>query len=176
MPKLLESAKRIGRKIGLDEDKAYVVAIFLALIIVSATIAGYYLVLRPQAEQYNTMYLFDAQKKASDYPETLVANQNSTFNVYVDVENHMTTSASYYVQVKIVKTLPATFPVDAQTSQTVEMGKVNNDGKPVEKMATVTENELGSYSVVFELYRDNGDGALVFTQNYCVLNIQVTTN
>ena len=170
----LESAKRIGRKIGLNEDKGYAVAIFLALIIVSATVIGYYVVLRPQAEPYNTFYLLDANKKAVDYPETLVANQNSTFNVYVNVENHMATSANYFVQVKIVNNLPATFPVDAQPSQTIEMGKVNNDGKPVENMATITQNQLGSYSVVFELYRDNGDGALVFTQNYCVLNLQVT--
>ena len=49
--------------------------------------------LRPQAEPYNTIYLLDANKKAVDYPEVLVANQNSTFNVYVDVENHMGTSA-----------------------------------------------------------------------------------
>ncbi|MCL5949395.1 MAG: DUF1616 domain-containing protein, partial [Candidatus Bathyarchaeota archaeon] len=84
----LESAKRIGRKIGLNEEKGYAVAIFLALIIVSATVLGYYVVLRPQAEPYNTIYLLDAQKKAIDYPEVLVANQNSTFNVYVDVVNH----------------------------------------------------------------------------------------
>jgi uncharacterized membrane protein len=170
----LESAKRIGRKIGLNEDKGYAVAIFLALIIVSATVIGYYVVLRPQAEPYNTIYLLDANKKAVDYPETLVANQNSTFNVYVTIENHMATSASYFVQVKIVNNLPATFPVDAQPSQVIDMGTINNDGKPVQQTATVTQNTPGSYSVVFELYRNNGDGALVFTQNYCVLNIQVT--
>ena len=40
----LESVKRIGRKIGLNEEKGYAVAIFLALIIVSATVIGYYVV------------------------------------------------------------------------------------------------------------------------------------
>ena len=89
----LESVKRIGSKIGLNEEKGYAVAIFLALIIVSATVIGYYVVFRPQAEPYNTIYLLDANKKAVDYPEVLVANQNSTFNVYVNVENHMATSA-----------------------------------------------------------------------------------
>jgi hypothetical protein len=62
----LESAKRIGRKIGLDDEKGYVVAVFLALLIVSVTIIGYYVVLRPQAEPYNTIYLLDANKKAVD--------------------------------------------------------------------------------------------------------------
>jgi uncharacterized membrane protein len=169
----LESVKRIGRKIGLNEDKGYAVAIFLALIIVSATIIGYYVVLRPQTEPYNTIYLLDANKKAVDYSEVLVANQNSTFSVYVDVENHMAASASYFVQVKITQNLPAIFPIDVQPSQVIDMGTINNDGRPVQQTATVTQNTPGSYSVVFELYRNNGDGALVFTQNYCVLNIQV---
>ncbi len=31
----------------------------------------------------------------------------------------------------------------------------------------------GSYSVVFELWQYKDDGTLVFTQNYCVLKIQV---
>ena len=44
----LESAKRIGRKIGLNEEKGFAVAIFLALLIVSATVVGYYVWLRPQ--------------------------------------------------------------------------------------------------------------------------------
>ena len=170
----LESAKRIGNKIGLNEEKGYAVAIFLALIIVSATVIGYYVVLRPQAEPYNTIYLLDANKKAVDYPEVLVANQNSTFNVYVDVENHMTTSASYQVQVKITKSL-STFPVDIQPSQIIETGKVNNDGKPVENTATISQNTPGNYSVVFELWQHKDDGTLEFTQNYCVLNIQVET-
>jgi len=174
MPKLSESAKKIGRKIGLDEDRGYAVAIFLALIIVSATIAGYYLVLRPPAEQYNTIYLLDAQKRAVDYPEVLVANQNSTFSVYVNVENHMAIGASYQVQVKIVQNLPATFPLEIQPSQVIEMGNIDNDGKPVQQTATITQNTPGSYSIVFELWEQKDDGSLVFTQNYCVLNIQVT--
>ena len=166
----LESVKRIGRKIGLNEEKGYAVAIFLALIIVSATVVGYYAVLRPQPESYNTLYLLDSQKKAIDYPEVLVANQNSTFNVYVNVENHMGESASYQVQVKITKNLSA-FPVDSQASQVYEINSLDN-GKSRENKATITQKEVGSYSVVFELWLNNA-GTLEFTHNYCVLNIQV---
>ncbi len=167
----LESAKRIGNKIGLNEEKGFAVAIFLALLIVSATIAGYYFVLKPQAESYNTIYLLDAQNRAVDYPEVLVANQNSTFKVYVAVENHMDQAASYQIQVKITQNL-STFPVDAQPNQTIETGNLNNNGKAVENAVTVTENQVGIYSVVFELWQHK-DGALVFTEDYCVLNLQV---
>jgi uncharacterized membrane protein len=166
----LESVKRIGRKIGLNEEKGYTVAIFFALLIVSVTVIGYYVVLRPQAEPYNTIYLLDAQKKAVDYPEVLVANQNSTFNVYVNVENHLGKSAIYQVQVKITNNL-SIFPIDAKADQVYDTGNVPN-GRGWEKMATITENQLGSYSVVFELWQYK-DGILEFTQNYCALNIQV---
>ena len=168
----LESAKRIGNKIGLNEENGYLVAIFLALIIVSATIIGYYVVLRPQAEPYNTIFLLDANKKAVDYQDVLVANQNSTFKVFVDVENHLATNANYQIQVKMTQSL-SNFPVDTQPVQTIELNNVKNDGKPVEKTATLTQNTPGTYSVVFELWQHKDNGSLEFTQDYCVLKIQV---
>jgi uncharacterized membrane protein len=170
----LESAKRIGNKIGLDEEKGFAVAIFLALIIVIAVIAGFfkYSALTAKPVGYNTIYLLDANKEAVDYPRLLVANQNSSFSIYVNVENHMRDSASYQVQIKIVDSL-STFPVNVQPSQTIDMGSIKNDGKPVEKTVTITQNVLGDYSVVFELWQRNSDGSLAFTQNYCVLKIQV---
>jgi len=169
----LESAKRIGRKIGLNEDKGYAVAIFLALLIVSATVIGYYAFLAPQAESYNTIYLLDANKKAAGYPDVLVAGQNSTFNVYVNVENHMAKSANFTVEVKIVNILPDTFPLETQPAQIYETGRLSNNGKPWQTAASITENTVGSYSVVFELWQHKDDGSLVFTQNLCVLKIQV---
>lgn len=165
----LESVKRIGRKIGLNEEKGYAVAIFLALIIVSATVIGYYVVLRPQAEPYNTIYLLDAQKKAVDYPEVLVANQNSTFNVYVNVVNHMggPDNQTYQVLVKVTSNLS-----DTQLIKTYDLSL--RDGDSWQDSASITENQVGSYSVIFELWHYNPDSkAYDPTPNSCVLNIQV---
>jgi uncharacterized membrane protein len=167
----LERAKRVGSKIGLDEDKGFVFAVFLAVIIVSATVIGYYAWLKPQAEAYNTIALLDNQKIAVDYPEVLVANQNSTFNVYVNVTNHMGESASYQVQVKITQNLVG-LPVGTSPSQTFEVGSLGN-GKSWENLVSLTQNEVGSYSVVFELWQHKSDGTLVFTQDYDVLNFKV---
>lgn len=165
----LESVKKIGRKIGLNEEKGYAVAIFLALIIVSATVIGYYVVLRSQAEPYNTIYLLDSQKKAVDYPETLVASQNSTFNVYVNVVNHMggPDNQTYQVRVKITSNLS-----DTQLIKTYDLSL--RDGDSWQDSASITENQVGSYSVVFELWHYNLDSkAYNSTPNSCVLNIQV---
>jgi uncharacterized membrane protein len=167
----LESVKKIGRKIGLNDEKGYAVAIFLALIIVSSVVIGYYVVLKPQPEGYNEIYLLDSQKKAIDYPEVLVANQNSTFNVYVNVENHMggKDNQTYQVLVKITPNLSG-FPVEAQPIKTYEISL--RDGDSWQNSASITENQVGSYSVVFELWQYK-DGTLEFTHNNCVLNIQV---
>ena len=167
----LESVKKIGRKIGINDEKGYAVAIFLALIIISSVVIGYYVVLKPQPEGYNTIYLLDSQKKAIDYPEVLVANLNSTFNVFVNVENHMggKDNQTYQVLVKITPNLSG-FPVDTQPIKTYDVSF--RDGDSWQNSASITENLVGSYSVVFELWQYK-DGTLEFTHNNCVLNIQV---
>ena len=169
----LESAKRLGKKLGLNEEKGFAVAIFLALLIVSVAVLSYFVWFRPLAEPYNTIYLLDSNKKALDYPETLVVNQNSTFNVYVDVVNHLGYPTSYQVQMKITKNL-SIFPVDVPASQVFEINSLEGNGQTKENTATITENTVGGYSVVFELWQQNLAGTYEFTHNYCVLNIQVT--
>jgi uncharacterized membrane protein len=173
MPKRSAFVTAIGRKIGLNDENSYVAAIFLALIIVSAVIVGYYAFLAPPSESYSTINLLDINKKAADYPQVLVANQNSTCSVYVNVENHMGKTASYTVEQKIVANLPDTYPIDTQPVQTYETGSLSGNGKPWQTQATVTENTVGNYSVVFELWQQKDDGSLVYTQNLCDLKIQV---
>ena len=170
MPRRLESVMRIGRRIGLSDENGVLVAVFIALVIVSITIAGYYVWLAPHPEQYSTINLLDAQKQAVNYPKVLVANQNSTFTVYVNVENHMIGDQWYQVQTKVVKNLPAIFPVNATAVNSFDF--TLKEDQTGQNPVTVTENELGSYYVVFELWRHDS-GAYVFTQDYCVLNIQV---
>ena len=167
MQKRFASVTVIGRKIGLNDESGYEVAIFLALLIVSATVIGYYVVFRPQAEPYNTIFLLDAQKKAFDYPGTLVANQNSTFSLYVNVVNHMggTDIQTYQVQQKISPN-----PSGTQQEKTYDLSL--KDGETWQDSTSITLNQVGSYSVVFELWQIK-DGALILTPNSCVLNISV---
>ncbi len=165
----LESVKKIGRKIGLNDEKGYAVAIFLALIIVSALAVSYFVFFRPPPSGYSTIYVLDSQNKAVNYPEVLVANQNSTFNVPVTVVNNMGGTVQYQVLVKITDDL-TTFPVNTQPIEAYNMTLGN--GQSGQKTVTVTENQVGSYSVVFELWQYNS-GTYQFTYDYCVLNIQV---
>ncbi len=177
MPTLSEHATRSGRKIGLNDEKGYAIAIFLVLLIVSAIVAGYFLVLKPQPAGYNTIYLLDNQKKAVDFPATLVANQNSTFNLWIGVVNNMGGSGNqtYQVLVKITPNL-SDFPVDAQPTQTYDLSLAN--GATWQNKVTITQNQVGSYWIVFELWHYNADTNVKgyqFTHDYGVLNVQVVS-
>jgi uncharacterized membrane protein len=164
----------IGKKIGINDEKGYVIAIFLVLIIVSALVASYYLVFNTQPKGYNTIYLLDAQKQAVDYPVTLVANHNSTFNLWVGVVNNMGGSGNqtYQVLMKITSNLSG-FPVNIQQTETYNLSLKNTDTWQTE--STITLNQAGNYWVVFELWHQNSSGTYDFTNNEGSLNIQVTS-
>jgi uncharacterized membrane protein len=173
MQRRLESVTVIGRKIGLNDEKGVVVAVFVALIIVACTVAVYYYVYGPKPEPYNSINLLDANAKAVDYPSVLVANQNSTFSLYMQVGNHMNQDLSYQVRIKITQNLPASIPNGVQVEPVSVVDLIVKNGETQQSLVTVTENEVGHYSVVFELWQQDTSGNFVFTQDYCVLNIQV---
>ena len=165
----------IGRKIGLNDDKGYIVAILLALIVVAAVVAGYFAFARPQPAGYSTIYLLDSQKNAADYPVTLIVNQNSTFSVYVGVENHLGGSGNQTYQVlEKVASNPEMYPLDMQPIQTYDVSVAN--GATWQTLSTTTLNQPGSYSVVYELWHYNyATSSYEFTGDFAVLNIQVST-
>ena len=167
-----ETNKKLGKIQSSIDNKGYTIAIAIALIFVSSLLIGYYLISRLPPEGYTTIYMLNyPQKKAADYPELLVVNENNTFNVWVVVENHMGTKQSCEVLQKVIGNMIPSFPVetDAERSyaQTIENGETR------ETLATVSINEPGSYSVIFELWIHDETGALKFSYNYCVLNIEV---
>jgi uncharacterized membrane protein len=166
--------RKLGRSLKLNDDKGYTVAVALALIIVSSILIGYYLVSRLPPEGYTTIYMFDSQKKAIDYPELLVINgneKNNTFNVWIVVENHMGTRQSCEVLQKVINNPISSFPVEADVKSSY--AKTIENGETWETLATVSINESGSYYVIFELWIYDETGALEFSYNYCVLSIEV---
>ena len=130
------------------------------------------MVFKSQPSGYNTIYLLDSQKTADNYPTTLIANQNSTFNLWVGVVNNMGGSGNqtYQVLMKVTANL-SSFPVNAQPIQTYNLSLANTATWQTE--STITLNQVGSYWVVFELWHQNSAGTYEFTNDQSVLNIQV---
>jgi uncharacterized membrane protein len=168
-----ETKRKLGKIPSLINNKGYTIAVLLALIFVSSLLVGYYLISRLPPEGYSTIYMLSyPQKKAADYPELLVINENNTFNVWVVVENHMGTRQSCEVLQKVINGQISSFPVEANVES--KYVKAIENGETWETLATVSIDEPGSYSVIFELWiYDDNAGAFKFSYNYCVLNIEV---
>jgi len=167
-----ETNRKLWKIPSLINNKGYTIVVAFALIFVSSLLVAYYFVSSLPPEGYTTIYTLDyQQKKAIDYPELLVVNENSTFNVWVVVENRMATRQSCEVLQKVIGDMIPSFPVEADVessyAQTVE------NGGAWETLATVSINEPGSYSVIFELWIYDETGALEFSHNYCVLKVEV---
>jgi uncharacterized membrane protein len=165
--------KKLGRNLNIKSNKnAYAVSVAIALLLASVLLVTYYVVLRPVQEGYMTIYLLDSNRKAVDYPEFSVANINSTFSVYVEVENHMgRTLNNPQILLKVTNNTNPTFPVDVNAAQTFS-GTIQ-DGATWENVATISLNEPGNYLVAFELWIPNKNGQLQFSNDFCVLNVQV---
>jgi uncharacterized membrane protein len=168
MPTLLENASRIGRRIGIDDEKGYVVAIILALIVMGSIVGGYYVVFNPKPAPFNSLFLLDQNQKTVDYPQNVTAG--STVTVYANVVNHMNSRQNYRVQVKQAQN-PLDFPVNAQPTNTYDFNLA--DGAQWQNPVSLSFNQPGTYSVVFELYLQESSG-YQFTHSFCVLNVQVT--
>jgi uncharacterized membrane protein len=169
----MEAIKKLIEKLKLNGNNGSIVAVALVLILVSSLVIGYYLVTRLPPAGYSAINLLDyPQKKAIDYPELLIINHNNTFNIWVEVENHMGTSQQCEVLLKVTNEPISTLPVPVNASNTYT--KTLENGQTWENLATVSLNQPGNYSAVFELWLfDNNVGAFKFTYNYCILHIEV---
>lgn len=168
----MEALKNLGRSLNLDNNKYYVVSVLVALIIVSVFVGSYYVLLKPPAKEFTTIYLLDSQEQAVDYPELLIINQNNTFSVFVKVENHMGDSQNCTVLLKVTSEmlhkLPLVVEANATYTRTLEKGGT------WEIPSTITINQPGTYSVIFELWLcDKEGGELQFSGNACSLNVEV---
>ena len=69
-----------------------------ALLIASPAISA--LISSPQGERFSELYLLGPERMAQAYPHNIVPNQNYT--VYLDVANHVGSSAYYLVYIKLL--------------------------------------------------------------------------
>ena len=168
----LKTIKKLGNILKMDNNNGYAVSVLIALILVSILVASYYVLLRPPQKGYMTIYLLDSQKKALNYPELLVINQNNTFKVWVEVENHMGKSQYSEVLLKVTNDTVPIFPFKADANATYT--RTLENGETWETLSTIAINKPGNYSVIFELWiYDKKVGELQFSGNVCVLNIEV---
>jgi len=168
----LEALKNFARSLNQGNNKYYLVSVLVALIIVSVFVGSYYVLLKPPAKEFTTIYLLDSQEQAVDYPELLIINQNNTFSVFVKVENHMGDSQNCTVLLKVTSEMIHKLPLMTEANATYTRTLENRGTWEIP--STITINQPGTYSVIFELWLcDKAGGELQFSGNACSLNVEV---
>ena len=147
-------------------------AVTITLIIISCIIGAYLITYVTKPPGYHEMYLLDNHNKAENYYQTVIINQNNTFNTPIVVTNNMHTWQEYQIQIKIVHHT-IYFPVDATPYSTYEF--TLNADLSWDSQIPITIEEEGTCSIVFELYAKK-DGNYDFTDDYCVLHINAITD
>ena len=164
--------KKLGDALNTGDDKGVIIAVVVSLIIVIGVVAGYYVyhVIYEKPEGYTDIYVLDDQGKAVNYTNTLAVNQNATFNAYV--VNHLGYTQSFQVEEKITNQPIQQLPINVNPVNTYAKTLANGETWAIP--APVKLTELGSYSVIFELWLDNA-GILKFTGNAAKLPVDAVS-
>jgi uncharacterized membrane protein len=151
-----------------SEEKTIIITIVVALVIIGALLVN--LVLTPvPKEKFSVIYYLDSEKQTENIPKTVILGENSTFQLWVGVENHNDTTIDYSVLVKLDD---GKSPVDPSPAEPVEsFEKTLADGETWEFPVTISIDQLGSNRVIFELWFFNGI-ALEYTGNWVNLSIE----
>ncbi len=159
-----EGAKPV---LDVDEEKTIILTILVALVILGALLVN--LALNPAPEEkFVAIYLLDSEKQTENFPKTVVLGENSTFSLWVGVENQNNTKV-LSVQVKVDDGKSPVDPSPAETTQSFEKTLVNTE--IWEFPVTINIDQLGSHRIIFELWSFNGT-ALEYSGNWVSLSFE----
>jgi uncharacterized membrane protein len=132
-----------------NEEKTIILTILVALLIMAAILV--YVVFTPvQKEPFTSLYLLDSEKQLGNIPKTVVLSENSTFTLWVGVENQNDTTIDYSVQVKLDD---GNSTEDSSSAELIEcFNRTLVNGKTWESPVTISIEKIGNNTVIFELW------------------------
>jgi uncharacterized membrane protein len=173
MEKKIKRTENGGKSVSYSsEEKTIIVTVIVALVIIGALLVN--LVLTPAlTEKFSTIYYLDSEKQTENLPKTVVLGENSTFSLWVGVENHNGTTIDYQVLVKYDDGKSPVDPSPVEATESFE--KTLADGKTWEFPVTVTIDQLGSNRVMFELWYLNGTSLKTeYTGNWVNISVEAS--
>lgn len=146
--------KRTGKdpEAGSDiSEQKIIVTTVLVAIVIMVGVLGYTMWTEPMTpEQFSAMYVLDSDKQANNYPRIVVLGTNSTFTLWVGVENQKDKTLEYSVQVKLDDGVSTEEPSSTEPLQVFNRTLVN--GEKWEFEVTTSMNQPGNNRIIFELY------------------------
>ena len=153
-----------------SEEKIIILTVVVALVIISALLVNLMLTPMP-SEKFSTIYYLDSEKRTENIPKTVVLGKNSTFQLWVGVENHNGTTIDYHVLVKYDDGRSPVDPTPIEATESFENTLANEETWEIP--VTITIKKLGSNRVIFELwYMNTTTMELEYTGNWVNLSIE----
>jgi uncharacterized membrane protein len=168
--KIKKTAKSTKSSSSSNEEKTVIATIVIAVVIMSALVLQ--LVLTPIDPAYcSAIYYLDSDKQTEKLPKTVILNQNSTFSMWVGVENQNGTTLDYQVQVKIDD---GTGPLNQSSAIPIKtLNQTINDGDVWEEEVEITIDQVGTNRIIFELFiRNATDSEYDYTGNWVHLSVE----
>ena len=101
-------------------------------------------------EGFVVIYLLDSEKQMENYPKTVVLGENSTFSLWVGVENQNGTTMDYSVLVKVDDGKSLVNPSPVEPTESFNRTLLNEE--VWEFPVTINIDQLGSHRLIFELW------------------------
>ncbi|MFA5364024.1 MAG: DUF1616 domain-containing protein [Candidatus Bathyarchaeia archaeon] len=155
-----------------SEEKTVIITILVALVIMSALVVNLVLLTPAKTEEFSVIYMLDANKQTENYPKTVILGTNSTFTMWIGVENQNDQTSVYSVQVKIDDGTPEVNPGSVEAKYTFE--KSLSNGELWEFPVIIELDQLGHNRIMFELWYVNAENLLVYTENWVTLSVDAT--
>jgi uncharacterized membrane protein len=155
-----------------SEEKIVIITVIIALVIMGALVANLVLFTPAKTEEFSVIYMLDANKQAENYPKTVILGTNSTFTMWIGVENQNDQTGNYSVLIKIDDGTSAVDPSPVEAKYTFEKSLQN--GEQWEFPVTIELDQLGHNRIVFELWYLNSTNKLVYTENFVTLTVEAT--
>jgi uncharacterized membrane protein len=145
MEKKIKRTQKGAKSVSYSsEEKTIILTILVALAIMVALLVYVVFFTPAQKEPFTSLYLLDSEKQLENIPKTVVLGENSTFSLWVGVENRNDTTIEYSVQVSL----------DEGNSSAELVGCFNRtvaNGETWEFPVTISIDHPGSNMVIFEL-------------------------
>jgi uncharacterized membrane protein len=152
------------------EEKTIIIVIVIALVIMGALLIRR--ISEPiETEQFSVIYYLDSEKHTENIPKIVVLGENSTFPLWVGVENHYETTRTYNVSIKIDTENSPINPSPLNPTETFE--NTLNPGEKWEFPVTITIEQMGRNNIIFDLYYLDGADR-EYTGNWVNLSIEAT--
>jgi uncharacterized membrane protein len=153
---------------GLDEEKTIILTILVALMIIAGLLVN--LALKPTTEEgFEIIYVLDSEKGTNNFPKAVILGENSTFSLWVGVENQNGVTMNCSVLVKVDD---GTVPIGSdQAKPTESYNKILLNEELWEFPVTVTINQLGYNRVLFELWVFEAE-TMNYTGKYAKISVE----